>query len=268
MKQMKLEKNFKYHLIGKGQPVILIAGLSVDKSIWDNIIDELKNDFQIISFDNSGVGENNHLTAPTSTSEMAAQIYEIIKFLNLKEINIVGHSLGSYVAQYIAANNPQIVKNLILISSRIKASINTVLHYDVIQKLIKSGVSREIMIEDSLTWLFSSSYLNNLSFSERLIQEKLSSSPVSSFENFSNQVKAAVEHDASNICQSIKAKTVIINGDDDLICTKKEANILADMIPDSDLIILKNAGHMIPIEKPVYISNLIKTFCSEIELNG
>jgi pimeloyl-ACP methyl ester carboxylesterase len=269
MKQIKIkDKIFKFHTIGKGRPIILIAGLSVDKSIWNNIVDEIKNDFQIIYFDNSGVGENNLLPSPITTIDMASEVTEIIKFLNLKEVTIVGHSLGSYVSQHVAAKNPETVKNLVLISSRVKSSINTILHYDVVQKLIKSGVSRDIMIEDSLSWLFGSSYLNNQSTSEKLIQEKLSSSPVSSLENFSNQVKAAIQHDASSICQNIKSKTVIINGEEDIICTQKEAKVLAEMIPGSELIILKNSGHMIPIENPFYISKFIKSLCSEVKLNG
>lgn len=256
--QMKLRnKNFQFHVIGNGPPLVLISGLGASRIMWDTLIQKIKKHFQIVYFDNPGIGENNLLTAPTNTDAMAVDVIKIIEHLNLKNPCVIGHSLGSYVAQRIAAKSPNLVKNLILVSTRLKTSINSILHYNVILNLIKAGVSRETLIEDSLSWLYGVSYLKNTTHAKKLIQDRLAP-PLSSFENFSNQVAAAMQHDSSKIAQKITSRTIIINGEEDIVCTPKEAGLLAEKIKSSELLILKNLGHMIPIENPSYFSALIK----------
>jgi pimeloyl-ACP methyl ester carboxylesterase len=180
------KEQLKFSEMGAGQPLVFISGLSVDKSIWDGVLSVIKNDFHIIYFDNKGVGDNSNFSSPLTTLDMAKNVIDLIKNLNLKKVNIVGHSLGSYVAQHVAAACPNIVENLILISSRLKSSLITRLHYNVISKLLRANVSREILVEDSLSWLYGSTYLKNLQNSEKIIQEKLLSSPALSFQNFLN----------------------------------------------------------------------------------
>ncbi len=259
------KEQLKFCEIGEGHPLILISGLSVDKSIWNNVIDNIKNDFHIIYFDNKGVGENHHLPAPLTTLEMAQDVVDLIKNLKLKKVFIVGHSLGSYVAQHVAALCPDIVEKLILISSRLKTSIVSRLHYNVVTKLLKANISRETLVEDSLSWLYGSTYLKNLQNSKNLIQEKLLGSPVLSLENFLNQVTSSLQHDFSIISKKIIARTLLINGDEDILCTSKEAALLAKHIKDSELLILENVGHMALLEAPERLAKILKVFCLKEE---
>ncbi|MDR3478607.1 MAG: alpha/beta hydrolase [Gammaproteobacteria bacterium] len=262
MQKINIEgNNFQFHVIGQGKPLVFISGLGTDRTIWNNIVAELKSDFQIIYFDNKGVGENNAFTAPVTTLEMAADVAAIIRHLNLKDVCVIGHSLGSYVAQHIATSYPDLVEKLVLVSTRIKTSINTILHYNVVLNLSRAGVSREILIEDSLSWLYRSSYLQDTANTEKLIKARSAMPALSSFETFSNQVQCAIQHNAASIMQKITAQTLIVNGEEDIICTPKEANLLNEGITRSKLMILKDLGHMIPIENPIYLSEIIKDFC-------
>ena len=253
-------KLIRFSETGKGQPLIFISGLSVDKNIWNEVIDIIKKNFRIIYFDNKGVGDNNNFPAPLTTLEMAQDVINLIKSLELKKVFLVGHSLGSYVAQHVAALCPVIVEKLILISSRLETSIITRLHYQVVSKLLKANVSREILVEDSLSWLYGSTYLKNLKNTQNLIQEKLSKSPVLSLENFSNQVTASLQHDSREISRKIKATTLVINGDEDILCTSKEAALLAENIENSKLKILENVGHMALLEAPEPLAIMFENF--------
>jgi pimeloyl-ACP methyl ester carboxylesterase len=258
----------KFSEVGDGQTIIFISGLSVDKNIWDNIIQNIKNDFHIIYFDNRGVGENGKLVAPLTTYEMAMDVVGILENLKLKKVSIVGHSLGSYVAQHVAANCPDIVEKLVLISSRLKSSLITRLHYNVIFKLLKANVPREVLVEDSLSWLYGNTYLQNLQNTEKLIQEKLLINQVLSLDNFSNQVTSALQHNGYEISKKITSDTLLINGDEDILCTPKEAAILSSHIKNSELLILENVGHMALVEAPDCLANIVKNFCLKEESCG
>lgn len=83
-----------------------------------------------------------------------------------------------------------------------------------------------------------------------------------SFKNYANQVIASMQHNASSIAQKIVANTIIINGEEDIICTPKEASVLVEKIKSSELVFLKNVGHMIPVENAAYLAKIIKEFCS------
>lgn len=178
MKTYTLKKsNFIFHTIGKGYPIIFIAGLGVDHSIWNKIFPLIKN-FQLIFFDNRGAGENRNYIAPTTTKKMADDVIKIIAQLNLNDVCLVGHSLGSYVAQYTAATIPNQIKTLMLISSRKKTSINTMLHYQVVSELINAKINRKTLIKDSLSWLYSSTFLDNKKNSEKIIKTLLKKHPL------------------------------------------------------------------------------------------
>lgn len=253
-------KKFNFNIIGQGKTIILIPGLGVTKAIWNNLASKLIHDFLIITYDNKGVGTNNLYDAPTTTDAMAKSVLKIIQHLKLKQVCVVGHSLGSYVAQHVAAKIPDIVKHLVLISTRHKSSINSILHYQTVLQLINFGIPREVLIQDSLSWLYGSTYLKDFANCTEIINKQGLTPPPISLKNFSNQINCAATHDATPFLKKITSRTLIINGEDDLICTPKEAKILQNVIKNSELKIIKNLGHMIPIERPDFISTIIKKF--------
>lgn len=75
--------------------------------------------------------------------------------------------------------------------------------------------------------------------------------------NYYNQMKAAIRHDAETFLHKIKSPTFIFQGDEDILCKKQEAMILASAIKNSKLITIDNSAHMIPIENPVLLSQHI-----------
>jgi len=240
---------FIFHTIGEGYPIIFIAGLGADYSIWDKIFPLIKN-FQLIFFDNRGAGDNKNYAAPDTIEKMALDVIKIIKQLELNDVCLIGHSLGSYVAQHTASVIPDQIGALMLISSRKKTSINTMLHYQVIAELIAAGVSRKTLIKDSLSWLYSSHFLNNNKTIEEIIKTILTKTPAVPLKNYYKQVKAATRHNAETILKKIKSPTVIFQGDEDILCKKQEAMALSSSIKNSQFIVIDNAAHMIPIENP------------------
>lgn len=87
-----------------------------------------------------------------------------------------------------------------------------------------------------------------------------SKKPPVPLKNYYNQIKAVARHDAKNILHKISAKTLILQGEDDVLCTRQECMSLASLIKGSQLIFIKNTAHMLPIENPMLLSRKIMAF--------
>src|SRR5213592_3423872 len=84
---------------------------------WDPaLIDALARDRRVITFDNQGVAASSG-TTPSTVAQMATDAIEFIDALGVGEVDLLGFSIGSFVAQEIALVRPSIVRKVVLASS-------------------------------------------------------------------------------------------------------------------------------------------------------
>jgi len=106
-----------YETRGRGRPLLLIAGLGSDSSSWAGITEPLSEKFNILMFDNPGTGRSGKMEEPFTVEHMAQYAVGLLDHLEISRAHILGHSLGGYVAQEIAASHPHRVDKLILEST-------------------------------------------------------------------------------------------------------------------------------------------------------
>lgn len=106
-----------YRLVGERgaePPLFLMQHFTGSMDNWDPLVVEgLAKQRQVILFDNAGVGASDGIT-PSNVSEMAQQALSVVEALNLGQVDLLGFSLGSFLAQEIAANQPQAVRRMVL----------------------------------------------------------------------------------------------------------------------------------------------------------
>src|SRR3990167_4083066 len=112
--------NFYYELHGKGQPLVLICGYTADHSYWLPILNALNQHFQVLIFDNPGIGQTTDDGSELSAELIADDIVALTKALNLKKPHILGASMGGTIAQCVASRHPQIVNKLVLLVTSAK----------------------------------------------------------------------------------------------------------------------------------------------------
>src|SRR5690606_15659298 len=106
-----------YEIHGSGKPLILIAGLGYSHWQWHKMIPLLAEHFQVITFDNRGVGQSEKPAGPYTAQMLAQDTIGLLDELNLEKAVIAGHSMGGFIAQSIALDFPQRVEKLILCST-------------------------------------------------------------------------------------------------------------------------------------------------------
>ncbi len=112
-------KNIKIHFssTGKGAVVVLLHGFLEDSSMWKNIVPELVKKNRIITIDLLGHGKTACLGYVHSMEEQAEIVHAVLRSLRLRKYQLIGHSMGGYVALAYAKLYPKTMKGLCLMNA-------------------------------------------------------------------------------------------------------------------------------------------------------
>jgi pimeloyl-ACP methyl ester carboxylesterase len=109
---------FAYRELGRGDvPVVLFQHFRGNLENWDApLIDALAAERRVLTFDNTGVGASTG-TTPHTIGEMAQDAIAFVDALELSQVDLLGFSIGSFVAQEITLTRPDLVRRVVLASS-------------------------------------------------------------------------------------------------------------------------------------------------------
>ena len=245
---------------GKGEPLLLIAGLGTDSSCWAGVVKKFSRKFQTIVFDNKGSGRSGPFTKPHTIRHMADDAVKLLDHLGIKRVHIIGHSMGGYIAQEIAINYPDRVNKLILEGSApVSSSRNNSLFYGFSKKLCNKQPIKD-WIKTWTVWLFSPKTFDSGTFVENFIRLAAKYPYPSSAGGFKSQADAIAEFDSRSRLAAIKAKTLIIEGEDDVLIRPEEARVLAKKIRGSKIKLIKNSAHYVHLENPSLFTKIALEF--------
>src|SRR5437879_8469169 len=108
--------DYAYRELGPkaGVPVIFLLHLAGTLDDWETrVVDGIADKHRVIAFDNRGVGASTGKT-PDSIQAMAKDAVAFIRALGFDQVDLHGFSMGGMIAQVIAADEPELVRKLIL----------------------------------------------------------------------------------------------------------------------------------------------------------
>ena len=110
--------DYAYRQVGEGTPaLVLLQHFRGNLDNWDPaLVDALAGDRRVVTFDNAGVGGSTG-TTPSTIAQMARDAIAFLEALELGEVDLLGFSIGSFVAQEIALTRPALVRRLVLASA-------------------------------------------------------------------------------------------------------------------------------------------------------
>ncbi|RYE29206.1 MAG: alpha/beta fold hydrolase [Hyphomicrobiales bacterium] len=106
---------------GHGQPLLLVSGLSGSAAFWSEIAATLSRSFQVIRFDQRGIGASTRGEAPCSIDLLAQDSLAVLDAAGVSRAVVLGHSTGGCIAQAIAKQAPGRLDGLILSASWLKS---------------------------------------------------------------------------------------------------------------------------------------------------
>jgi pimeloyl-ACP methyl ester carboxylesterase len=211
--------------------------------------------FQVITFDNRGTGQSEKAPGPYTVPMLAADTLALLDHLQVPKANVLGHSLGGFIAQELAVTAPTRVQKLILASTGFGGPQMVPIPASTIAVMMnRLGSTRDIVnrgIEVSTAKGFSERQPEMV---EMLVQYRMGN-PVPPLQ-YAAQFAAGAGMGMLTIDQvnrrmaALSMPTLILSGDQDWVVPAGNADLMAAKIVDSKVQIIADTGHMIPIEAP------------------
>ncbi|MEI8345667.1 MAG: alpha/beta hydrolase [Candidatus Omnitrophota bacterium] len=239
-----------YEVHGSGYPLLLIAGLGSDHSSWFGLTQALAEHYQVIVFDNRGSGRSDSPDRQCSVLEMARDAVGLLNYLKITSCHILGHSMGGYIAQELAIHYPSLVDKLILESTAAVSSIrNNRLFEDFLKQRRRQEDSQAWIIR-WVFWLFADKRFADKTFIDTFIKNASHYRYAQSPDDFSRQIGAVAAFDTRDRTGRIRARTLVIQGQRDILVLPEEARSLAGTIGTCHYESVEDAGHCIHLEDP------------------
>ena len=239
---------FAYRDVGprNGVPLILLNHWGAVLDNFDpRIIDGLARSRRIIATNYRGIGGSGG-SAPLTIAEMAEDAIKMIKALGFEKVDVLGFSLGGFVAQEIALKTSGLVRRLILTGTGPAGGQGIASVGSVSWPLIIKGL---LTLSDPKTYLFFTGTRNGRqaanAFLHRLKERKKDRDKGPTPIAFLRQLKAisAWGRQAPQHLEELKIPVLIVNGDTDIMVPTVNSIELARRIANSQLIIYPDAGH-------------------------
>ncbi|GLK50000.1 alpha/beta hydrolase [Brevundimonas intermedia] len=239
---------FAYRRLGSGDglPLVMLNHWGATLDNFDpRILDGLATNRTVFALDYRGVGASGG-QAPLTVAEMAADMLAAVSALGLTRIDLMGFSLGGFVALDMLRQAPDLVRKVVLTGTGPAGGkgINKV--GAVSTPLIIKGM---LTLKDPKTYLFFTSSQTGRSaakaFLERLKERRSDKDKPITIAAFRRQLKAieAWGNLPAQDLAAIRQPVLVANGDQDIMVPSGNSIELAHRLPNAELVLYPDAGH-------------------------
>lgn len=243
------ERKIYFEVRGEGKPLLMIAGLASDSQSWLPVIIPLSKKYQLITFDNRGVGRSDLDNSNLTIEALADDALALINHLKLDKVNVLGHSMGGMIAMELAKNYSERIESLILASTSVKVGNRNKFLFDSWLNMIDLGMDKHTWFRNVYYWLFDASFFDDAKFVDQIIKMAANYRFLQSDKSFKNQINTINNFDFTDCISEITARTLVMYGENDILFSSDCALKLLE-IADSNVVTIENAAHSIPVDNP------------------
>lgn len=247
-----------YELKGRGEPLLLIAGLGSTCTTWDDIAPELERDFSLIISDHRGIGRSHAKRPPSTLRDYSADLLELLDQLQVDSAHVVGVSLGGIIAQRFAVDHPQRVKRLVLVSCahRFGPYLREMARLlgETLRRFPRRLYGRTLEVL-SRSPMFLDAHPSRLEEAEQHIEEE----PVPR-SAVARQLRCLEVSEPRPGEFNIHHPTLVIAGEYDSLIPACYSEQMAQLIPGSRYMLIRRAGHNPLAEHPERLTPIIRRF--------
>jgi len=220
----------------------MVPGMMCDERIFSPQIEELSKNLEVTVAD---------ISSFLTIRELASEVLKKAP----KKFSLLGHSMGGIVAMEIYSQEPNRIEKLILMDTNPKAELDEVkLKREPQIRDVNEGKLLEVMRDE-----MKPNYLADIENQENVLNVCMDMALNLGPDVFINQSKALqTRADQQGTIQSINIPVLIMCGSEDKLCTVERHEMMHNMINNSELKIINNAGHMPTLEQPKETTEVLK----------
>ncbi len=241
-----------YKVQGSGPALLLIHGFLESSFIWERLLPELTEKFQVITLDLPGHGKSPALNEPLTMEQGAELVHRLLHSLAIERAQIMGHSMGGYISLAMLELFPEITNSIILLNSTTYAD-SEIRKKNRMKAIQLVGMNKASFTGLTIHSLFSEN--NQNVFSEEIDHLKRLASEFPS-EGIINAIKGMMlRKDRTQVLKNFKGRKIIIAGDQDPVVPLTDS-VAITQVTDSELFTL-SGSHMSWLENQTEIVKIL-----------
>jgi pimeloyl-ACP methyl ester carboxylesterase len=262
---------YAYRRLGDGRagtpPLVLLQHFRGNLDNWDPaLVDALAATREVILFDNTGVGGSTGPT-PRTVTAMARDALQFLEALELREVDLLGFSLGGFVAQELVLIRPRLVRRLVLAGTGPQGGENM---HGFADDVFANATRDEPAAEDILALFFERSETSIAKGREYILrifsrdEDRDARTTLATRDAQLDAIHTWGIPDPSklNRLAAITQPVLVAGGDNDRMVPTPNSELLADRLPDARLRLYPDAGHGFLFQYPAEFSAEVEAFLS------
>jgi 3-oxoadipate enol-lactonase len=237
---------------GSGPLVVLIHCLGWNAKMWREQVAAYKSRYTVLAFDMRGHGQSS-AHGEISVAAVAQDLKALLDHLDVTECHLVGISTGGPVALTFAALHPAMIRSLVLADTYAEPVEGNVQVIEATAEAIAYVPMGEFGIQYAAQTLLPSTSLD--------IQDELAAAIAEmSPKVYVKMMRAVLLGDFKPTLAAVKAPTLVLIGDSDMIAPRSASDLLVKMISGAALDVVPTAGHLSCIDNPAAFNAAVGKF--------
>ena len=239
---------------GKGIPIVAIHGFPLSRGAWQKQVDALKSSYRIIAPDLRGMGESEARSGTNTMSQQADDLHALLTQLNTGPVVLMGHSMGGYVTLAFARKYPDMLRGLVLVSTKAGAdSPEAAAGRRATAEKVKTEGAHVVVDALAPKMLAAANTDASMARSVRGLMDGSHPDGV-----IGSLLGMAQRDDSTDLLAQIHVPVLVITGGDDTIMPPAESQKLAGAVKGARLEQIPGSGHLVAFEKADEFNRILR----------
>jgi aminoacrylate hydrolase len=250
-----------YDIHGKGEPVLLVAGLGGAASYWNPNIAAFAERYQVILHDHRGTGGSTRSEMEYSVELMADDLLHLMDVLKIEKAHLVGHSTGGAIGQVIAAIAPERIASLVLYGSW--AVHDNLMEMNMqLRRRVAMAMGEAEYHRTTPVFLYPPTYIRD---NKEQLDRDIAASIAGTTTRTIIDARAAgiLGFDGLQYHDRITCPTMAIVAEDDILTPPYASDIMVERIKDASLIKVPRGGHALSRSEPTIFNDAVLGFLAQ-----
>ena len=245
-------RRYHYELAGEGAPLLLLHGFPFSAKSWWPLLEAPPRGVQIIAPDHRGFGDSEAAGEVATMEAMAEDALRLLDALKIDSACVGGLSMGGYVAIALTRLDPGRVKGLLLVDTQS-------LPDDDAGKARREATAKDVLangtagvVDGLMQKLFSPGTGPEVRSRVEAMMRAQSAQAVAAASR-----GMASRTDGKDILSRYAGPCTVVVGEDDVVTPLARAQVMHELVKGSTLEVVKQAGHLVPLEQPEAFAKLV-----------
>ena len=234
----------EYSVEGSGPPLFLIHGIGAARDTWRFALPELVKHFTVVTYDLRGHGSSPMPDGEFGLDELVADLERVRERCGFEQAHFAGHSLGGMIGPAYAHKYPHRVLSLGLLST---AAFRTTDDSEKVRAVVSAMENKGVgkVLETLIDRWYTDAFIK----AHPEIVERRMKQVIGTDENvFLNVFRIYANTEMSPWLHEVAVRSLVLTGENDGGCNPRLNRLIADALPDAQLVILPQYKHSILLE--------------------